>query len=69
MHESVEVDASFYEVGFTKIFGKSLMLLDLDFPNLVKNGIPNYLGFLILTLWVLHCLSVPGANLLGIGPA
>lgn len=53
MHESVEVDASFYEVGFTQIFGKSLMLLDLDFPNLVKNGISNYLGFLTLTLWVL----------------
>lgn len=54
MHESVEVDASFYEVGFTQIFGKSLMLLDLDFPNLVKNGISNYLGFLTLTLWVLQ---------------
>lgn len=54
MYVSVEVDASFHEVGFTQIVGKSLMLLDLDFPNLVKNGISNYLGFLTLTLWVLQ---------------
>lgn len=54
MYVSVVFDSSFHDVGFTQIFGQSLLLLDLDFPNLVKNGISNYLGFLTLPLWVLQ---------------
>lgn len=52
-HVSGKIDASFHEVGFTQMFGKSLLFLDLDFPNLVKNVVSKYLGFQTVTLWIL----------------